>query len=133
MNCQAKCCCRFAGALSSSGGAVSRPVGVPDQGEQYFSHTKPPLAHFGFVNHDVFADPVHTIINVNIDGAVVQRNTQRVVEKHRVTFPARRAIANDIAGGADVSLVARRCQRPDSRLLLSVVEKERFIQRADAV
>ena len=106
---------------------------MPDKGEQNLADAKPEFAHFRFVDHNVFADAIHPVINFHVDGPVFQLDAKGVVEEHGIALPPGQTLADHITGSADVCPRTGWCQRPDAGLFFAIVKHEILVQRADTI
>ena len=106
---------------------------MPDEGEQNLADAKPEFAHFRFVDHNVFADAIHPVINFHVDGPVFQLDAKGVVEEHGVALPPGQTLADHITGGADIRPRAGWRQRPDAGLLLAIVKYKVLVLCANTV
>ena len=70
--------------------------------QQDFAYSKTKLAHLGFVNYHVVADPVHPVVDLHIYRAIFQFDAQGVVKEHRITMPAGETRADHVTGSANV-------------------------------
>ena len=75
---------------------------MSNKGEQNLTNAKPEFPHFGFIDHNVFADAIHPVVNFHVYGPVFQLDAKGVVEEHGVALPSRHSLADHIPGSADV-------------------------------
>ena len=81
---------------------------MTNNSEQYFAHIHSELRHLRLIDDNMFANPIHAIVDSNIDGTIFKLNTQRVVQNERTAAPATHSVAHDITSSGDEGLVRAR-------------------------